>query len=80
MACGGEKAEDRIMARSDTRMRQTGDDGEVSAEFLERFEVRRERVVFAGLLREKERRMHAQRRADRQHAADRRRVRRRIAA
>ncbi len=40
---------------------------EVVAEVLQRFEVRRERVVLAGLLREEVRRVQAERRADADH-------------
>ena len=80
MRRGGQEAVEGIVARADVGMRQAGDHGEVVAEVLERLQVGRELVVLAGLLREEVGRMHAQRRADADHAADRRRARRGAAA
>ena len=54
--------------RAHPRVRQAGDDREVVAEVLEDFQVRREFVVLAGLLREEVRRVQPQRRADADHA------------
>ena len=68
---GGQETEDGIVRMTDVRVRQAGDDREVAAEVLEHFQVRRERIVLAGLVREEVRRVQTERGADADHAAGR---------
>src|SRR5260370_1103003 len=49
-------------------MRHAGKDGEIPAMLLQRLQIAREFVILAGLLREEERRMVAERTADEEHA------------
>src|SRR5262249_12206295 len=66
---GSEEAENRIVARTDLRMRQPGDDSEVVAKLLHDVKVRRERVVLAGLFRKEIGSVQPERGADTNHAA-----------
>jgi hypothetical protein len=67
MRRGGQKAVDRIMARTNVRMRQAGNHREVIAQFGERFKIGRKRVVLPRIARKEVRRMDAEWRADADH-------------
>ena len=65
---------DGIVAGPDLGMCEAGHHGEVIAKFLERFQIRCERVILACFGWKKICRMHSERRADAEQTANRRRL------
>src|SRR5262245_19905756 len=68
MRSAGQEAVVRVVARTDVRVRQAGNNREVLAEFLDDLQVWRKLVVLSGLLREERGRMQTQRRVDADNA------------